>query len=375
MMIDSSSSAAAGLYIHVPFCLSKCSYCGFASEVGRAGVPSYLAALAHEARAYRDQFRFFDTLYLGGGTPSVLSKHELEMLIMIAQHEFEIAPDAEITIEVNPGDSDEDWLAAARGMGVNRISLGAQSFNDRELRLLERRHDAAQAEAAIQKIRSVGFDNLGVDLIFGLPGQEISDLEHSLQQVLRYAPAHLSCYQLTIEPNTVLSQRVAAGEVRMPDEEQQAEMFLWLDRTLTKAGYLHYEVSNYSKGKKYRSRHNSKYWVHTPYLGLGPAAHSLLGMKRWWNHSTIAQYCAALSHDSLPLAGDEVLTQQQERLETIMLGLRTCDGVALTLFEQPESLATLEKLQEKGWLRRTEDRVIPTATGMLHADGMASLLA
>ena len=375
MMTESNSSAAAGLYIHVPFCRSKCSYCGFASEVGLSGVPSYLVALSNEARAYHDHFQIFDTLYLGGGTPSVLSKDEIEALITLAHREFEVTPDAEITVEVNPGDVDEDWLAAARSMGVNRISLGVQSFRDRELRLLGRRHDAAQAEAAMQTVRQVGFDNLGVDLIFGLPGQEISDLERSLQRALSYAPEHLSCYQLTVEPGTVLSRRIAAGEIRLPGEEQQAEMFLWLDQTLTTAGYLHYEVSNCAKGEKYRSRHNRKYWDHTPYLGLGPAAHSLQGMQRWWNHSTVAQYCAALSRDSLPLAGNEVLTQQQERLETIMLGLRTCDGVALALFETAEALATLKTLQQRGWLNLTEDRAIPTAVGLLHADGMTRLLA
>jgi oxygen-independent coproporphyrinogen-3 oxidase len=375
MMIDSRNAVAAGLYIHVPFCLSKCPYCGFASDVDRSGIPDYLAALAHEARAYRDQFHSFDSLYLGGGTPSVLSTDELGQLITIAQREFEIAADAEITVEVNPGDVTEDWLLAARSFGVNRVSLGAQSFEQRELRFLGRRHDAAQAEAAMQTIRKVGFDNLGVDLIFGLPGQEISDLERSLQRALSYAPEHLSCYQLTVEPGTVLARRVAAGEVHLPREELQAEMFAWLDRALTTAGYLHYEVSNYAKGAKHRSRHNGKYWDHTPYLGLGPAAHSLLGMQRWWNQSTVAQYCTALSHGSLPLAGNEVLTQQQERLETIMLGLRTCDGVVRALFETAEALATLKTLQQRGWLHLTKDRAIPTAVGLLHADGMARLLA
>ncbi len=173
----------------------------------------------------------------------------------------------------------------------------------------------------------------------------------------------------------MLSRRLAAGELRLPDEEQQAEMFLWLDQMLTEAGYLHYEVSNYSRGGTYRSRHNSKYWVHTPYLGLGPAAHSLLGTKRWWNHSTVAQYCAALSHGSLPHAGNEVLTPEQQRLETLMLGMRTCDGVALTLFKTSEALATLKMLQQRGWLHLTEDRAIPAAIGLLHADGMARLLA
>ena len=375
MTIESNNGAVAGLYIHVPFCRSKCSYCGFASEVGLSGVPSYLAAFAHEARTYRDQFRFFDTLYLGGGTPSVLSTDELNLLITTAHREFQIAPDAEITVEVNPGDVEEDWLLAARSIGVNRISVGVQSFEQRELSLLGRRHDTAQAEAAIKKIRAVGFDNLGVDLIFGLPGQEISDLERSIHRALEYGPEHLSCYQLTVEPGTVLSRRVAAGDLRMPDEEQQAEMFLWLDQVLTKAGYLHYEVSNYAKDKRYRSGHNCKYWNHTPYLGLGPAAHSLLGIKRWWNNGTVARYCKALAQDRLPLAGNEILTPEQQRLEALMLGLRTCDGVALTLLAQSEARETLEKLEQKGWLLRTEDRAIPTAIGLLHADGMARLLA
>ncbi len=320
-------------------------------------------------------FRVFDTLYLGGGTPSVLTSDELGQIITIAHHEFEIARDAEISVEVNPGDIAEAWLAAARSWGANRISLGVQSFNEQELLLLGRRHDVAQAETAVHTVRAVGFDNLSIDLIFGLPGQEISDLERSIHRALEYGPEHLSCYQLTVEPGTVLSRRVAAHELRLPDEEQQAEMFLWLDQMLTEAGYLHYEVSNYSRGGTYRSRHNSKYWVHTPYLGLGPAAHSLLGTKRWWNHNTVAQYCAAFSHDSLPLAGNEDLTPVQERLETIMLGLRTCEGVALTLFKESQVLATIKKLQQKGWLSLTQDRVIPTATGLLHADGIVRLLA
>jgi putative oxygen-independent coproporphyrinogen III oxidase len=383
-----------GLYIHVPFCQSKCSYCDFYSITTPDLIPAYLSALDKEAQIYHAKmpsnggtgvspvqaqakacgyqntaFPFFDSLYLGGGTPSWLGEADLDKLMNILRRYFAFAPDTEFTLEANPDDITPEKLRIYRGLGLNRLSLGAQSFDDDELRLLGRRHTAAQTIAALELIRAAGFNNLGLDLIYGLPEQTIPAWLKTLETALSFAPEHLSCYQLTLAGDTPLGRRAAAGQVKLPDEETQREFFLLTGQFLTHRGYLHYEVANFARGKDYICRHNRKYWTHIPYLGLGPAAHSFDGRRRWWNLASVEQYCSHLDPGRAPVAGQEILTPEQIRLESLYLGFRTREGVSLTTIrERPQGDAILAGLTQAGLVQVEQDRVVATADGLVVAD-------
>jgi putative oxygen-independent coproporphyrinogen III oxidase len=364
-----SLTSLAGLYIHVPFCPAKCSYCDFYSITSSDLIAAYLKALAQEARLYGDQFPPFDSLYLGGGTPSWLGKADLAELLKNLRRRFAFAPDTEFTLEANPDDVSPEKLRLWQDLGFNRLSLGLQSFNDDELRLLGRRHTAAQTIAALELIRAAGFNNLGLDLIYGLPGQTLPAWLQTLETALSFAPEHLSCYQLTLAGDTPLGRRAAAGEVRLPDEETQRQFFLRTSQFLTHRGYLHYEVANFALGEDHLCRHNRKYWTHVPYLGLGPAAHSFDGHRRWWNFSSVEQYCSHLDASRAPAAGQETLTPAQIRLENLYLGFRTREGVSLTILrEHPQAEAILAELAQAGLVRVEADRVVATADGLVVAD-------
>jgi putative oxygen-independent coproporphyrinogen III oxidase len=371
-----------GLYVHIPFCKTKCPYCDFYSVTDDALIASYLTALDAEARLYRNRFPAFDSLYLGGGTPSLLTSAQLAALINNLRRTFSFTPNTEITIEANPDDVTADKLAVWRDLGLNRLSLGVQSFHEAELRFLGRRHKAKQTEAAIDLIRAAGFTNLGLDLIYGLPGQSLDTWLKTLETALGCAPEHLSCYQLTLAAGetpalrTPMAQRLARGEFALPDEETQRDFFLLTAGFLTARGYLHYEVANFAReGPQagslchYVCRHNMKYWNRTPYLGLGPGAHSFLPERRWWNLSSVEHYGAALSAGDAPVAETESLSPEQIRLETLALGFRTCEGVSLaTIRERPGGDAVVAALTQAGLVRVDHDRVIATSQGLVVAD-------
>ena len=371
-----------GLYVHLPFCKTKCPYCDFYSIADAGLVSPYLAALEAEARLYRDQFPAFDSLFLGGGTPSWLGEAQIARLMKNLRRHFVFAANSEITLEANPDDVTAAKLALWRDLGINRLSLGVQSFDEAELRFLGRRHTATQTEAAIDLIRAAGFTNLGLDLIYGLPGQTTATWRTTLEQALSCAPEHLSCYQLTLAAvetpalRTPMAQRLARGEISLPDEEAQREFFLLTAKFLTARGYLHYEVANFAReGPQagslchYVCRHNMKYWNRTPYLGLGPGAHSFLAERRWWNVSSVAHYCSSLSAGAAPVAETEILTPEQIRLETLALGFRTREGVSLsTIREYPSGDAVVAGLIQAGLVRVDRDRVIATACGLVVAD-------
>jgi putative oxygen-independent coproporphyrinogen III oxidase len=360
-----------GLYVHVPFCKTKCPYCDFFSLTTADQIPAFLAALAGEARLYRGQFPAFDTLYLGGGTPSWLGEAHFAALLQILRQHFTWAPESEITLEANPDDVTREKLILWRDLGFNRLSLGAQSFDDQELRFLGRRHTATQTEAAIELSRAAGFANIGLDLIYGLPGQTLKAWIKTLETALRCAPEHLSCYQLTLAADTPMGREAARGNLIPLDEETQRELFLFTDQFLTQQGYLHYEVANFARGPENVCRHNHKYWTHVPYLGLGPAAHSFDGRRRWWNFSSLAPYGASLKEGEAPVAGQEILTPEQLRLETLYLGFRTQEGVALaTLCEHPRGEAIVAELAAAGLVRVDCGRVKATASGLVVADGL-----
>jgi putative oxygen-independent coproporphyrinogen III oxidase len=362
-------AAAPGLYVHVPFCQSKCPYCDFYSITDASVVPVYLAALDLEASLYPDPFPVFDSLYLGGGTPSLLTGAQLSDLMEILHRHFTFAPDPEFTLEANPDDVTADKLRSWRDLGVNRLSLGVQSLNDRELHFLGRRHTARQAWRALELARAAGFDNLGVDLIYGLPGQPQETWSSTLKQVLQFAPEHLSCYQLTLAADTPLGRRAARGEVTPVGEEAERAFFLLTSRFLVDQGYLHYEVSNFAREEQYCCRHNRKYWRHEPYLGLGPGAHSFDGSRRWWNFSSVEQYSSSLAAGLAPVAGAETLTPAQRRLEALYLGFRTREGVSLDLLgPQPRWRTVLAELCRAGLVRLAAGRLVTTPQGMVVAD-------
>ena len=370
-----NSGDPPGLYVHVPFCHTKCPYCDFYSVASQSLIPSWLEAIQREISLYRDKFGGFDSLYLGGGTPSVLSVMQLRTLFRHIRKYFSFSQDAEITIEVNPDDINPPMMAELIELGVNRFSVGIQSFNEKDLKFLKRRHSAAQTRKALDCIRMEGIDNLSIDLMYGLPGQTIDDWMENLESVLLYEPEHLSCYQLNLVEGTPFGDMKAEGRLVALREAAECDFFLRTSHFLEQHGYVHYEVSNYSKGPSFQSRHNLKYWHHVPYLGLGPSAHSFLGNTRWWNFRSIQQYLEFLEGGSAPIEGQESLSPEQLNLESIFLGLRTTAGIDHdTLTMNPSLKAVLTGLEASRHIRIRNGKITPTRKGLLIADALPLLL-
>jgi oxygen-independent coproporphyrinogen-3 oxidase len=369
-----------GLYIHIPFCRTKCHYCGFYSTTALARVPDFLQAVGREMDLYRRDFGTFDTVYIGGGTPSVLSVQDLGTILACVAEKFNVSPQSEITLEANPGDVSLKLLQDFRRLGINRLNLGIQSFEDDALNFLGRRHSRGQAIIAFEMARKAGFDNLGLDLIYGLPGQSLADWLDTLRQALSFQPSHLSCYQLTLEPKTPLGVRHLKGEVSLPDAEMLADFFFQTATALEQAGYLHYEVSNFARDAASLSKHNQKYWRHTPYLGLGPAAHSFRNNWRWGNHRDLTLYINDLKSNAKPIDTEEMLTPEELRLEALFLGLRTKKGIDLDNFRErygcdllTEKKATIAHLIDEGLLEISGGCLRPTLAGMAVADSLACI--
>ncbi len=385
-----------GLYIHIPFCQRKCPYCDFNSYARLEALHApYVAALTAEMAwlAQRGEWHA-DTVFVGGGTPTVLSLAPLRQVLDAARANFHLAPDAEISVEANPGTVDVAYLSGLRAAGVNRLSLGAQSFDDDELHLLGRIHNAAEIAAAFRAARQAGLSNVGLDLIYGLPGQALARWQTTLQQALALLPEHLSLYSLTVEPDTPLAGRIACGDLPLPDDDLAADMYELAEKMLAQAGYLHYEISNWAKadcklqmadGRLHNAyfvcRHNMIYWHNGAYLGLGAGAHSSWAGRRWHNVLAPQAYVARAAQGS---AGDalwaspvvasvEVIDQTLAMGETMMLGLRLLqEGVSLADFAARfgRSLhavyaAELTNLQAEGLLEQLPDRVRLTRRGRL----------
>jgi oxygen-independent coproporphyrinogen-3 oxidase len=367
-----------GLYIHIPFCLSKCPYCDFYSSTSLSALPRFLDALFKEMATYRSRFNLFDTVYIGGGTPSLLRPQPLESILERIQENFDLIRKTEITMETNPADLNRSYLESIRKIGINRINIGVQSFDQEVLAFLGRRHSVRQAILAIEASKKAGFHNIGLDLIYGVPGQEIDSWLETLKQAVAFSPEHLSCYQFTLEAETPLGKRCQEGEFSIPGEELQFQYFMKTSQFLENAGYVHYEVSNFARGTEYTSRHNQKYWDHSPYLGLGPAAHSFQGNERWWNYRSIDQYITGINAGNLPIEETEILTMEQLRLEALHLGLRTKKGVSLKDFNNQygpdlftEREKVLNKLQEEGYISIQDGHLYPTPTGLAVADSLS----
>lgn len=368
---SAADSDFRGLYVHVPFCLTRCPYCDFASEACERVPPDFVDTLLREADYYAcslDGEPAVDTIYVGGGTPSRLAPEEVRSLFQGLRQRIPLDAVKEVTFEVNPDDVTTELLGALLESGVTRVSLGVQSLFDEELRWLKRRHDAAAALEAFRQIQSAGFQT-AVDLMYGLPGATVSRWDALLGEVLRAGPHHISSYQLTVEPNTPLGKRRATGETVTTSEGVQRDLFLATSARLREAGYEHYEVSNFALRGGHRSLHNQKYWHHVPYLGLGPAAHSYRGRRRWWNHRAWEKYRASVLRVGSGVIGGECLRDDQLRMERLMLGLRLTEGLPVSFLASlrggPLALAGL---CEQGLLVVREGRAAPTALGLLIAD-------
>jgi oxygen-independent coproporphyrinogen-3 oxidase len=322
------------LYIHIPFCQAKCAYCDFNSYPGQEDLfDSYVAALSREMEQ-AGPLRLH-TIYIGGGTPTVLPLSLLAQILDGARQSFAVNKAAEISLEANPGTVDDEKLAGLRALGVNRLSLGVQSFEERELRLLGRIHTAAEAVECFQAARQAGFVNVNLDLIYGLPGQSATSWEGTLAQALALQPDHLSLYALSVEDGTPLAAAIARQELPLPEPDLAAEMYEHAERTLAEAGYAHYEISNWAKMPAHRCRHNLTYWRNEPYLGVGAGAHSWASGRRWSNVVRPAEYVAALLNGHSPVASTEEIDARLEMGETMMMGLRLLDeGVPFDRFRE-----------------------------------------
>lgn len=322
------------LYIHIPFCEHKCVYCDFYSVTQKELLNGFNQALLQEIDQYSHNPPHggfsISTLYLGGGTPSLMTPAHLQQILDAVAKNFSLCSDAEITLEANPGAMEIRHLADFYRLGINRLSLGVQSFHDQELHQLSRIHTAADATQAIRAARQARFDNLSLDLIFAIPGQTLASWQSTLTQAIAFQPEHLSCYSLTIEAATPLGHAVQEGHVQPCDEELERELFILGQEKLQQAVYEHYEISNYCR-PSFRSKHNQSYWQETPYLGLGPSAHSFDGHRRWWNIRDINRYLDALAQNQSVVAEAETLTPAQQMAESILLGLRRVEGVDLSL--------------------------------------------
>jgi oxygen-independent coproporphyrinogen-3 oxidase len=369
-----------GIYIHIPFCLSKCHYCDFYSVCTVSKLPAFLEALFKEMELYRGRIEPCDTVYVGGGTPSILDPGQMETILTGVRETFQLAPNSEITLETNPADLDQPSLASMRGMGVNRLTIGVQSFDQAILDFLGRRHSTHQAISAVEAARSAGFTNIGLDLIYGVPGQTMGAWLETVRSALAFEPEHLSCYQLTVEPETPLGIRYQQGAFSMPDENEQYDFFMSTAALLEGAGYIQYEVSNFARGMAFASRHNQKYWDHTPYLGLGPSAHSFVAHQRWWNYRSVDRYIAALRSGRPPVEASERLTMEQLQLEALFLGLRQKKGIHLGDYAAryqcdllSHSGAHVTRLQQEGLIVVEHGYLRPTRAGLAVADGLALL--
>ena len=368
----------AGLYLHIPFCLSKCGYCSFYSIKSINLIPAFLSALKQEMEFYSNHFQSFDTIYIGGGTPSLLTAKQLAEIFIAINKFYKIEPPVEITIEVNPGDVSADYFQSLRSLGINRLNIGIQSFNDNLLKFLGRRHSEKDAIEAIDAARTAGFTNVGIDLIYGVHHQDIKLWKRTLQKALSFAPAHISCYQLSLEVRTPLNKKYGAEGIKLPKEEQQAKFFLTTAEELENAGYIHYEVSNFARNENLKSRHNLKYWQHVPYLGLGPAAHSFLEKRRWWNKPFVNNYLKEIAQNTMPVENEEILSAEQLQLEALFLGLRTKAGIDLKLYKirynadlLEDKKTIIESLIKNKLVEVKNGFLRPTRSGMAVADSLA----
>lgn len=367
----------AGLYVHIPFCKQACHYCDFHFSTDTGTRLDLVNALARELALQKDYpAEEINTIYLGGGTPSLLNRRELDILFDAIQTHFALAPNTEITLEANPDDLTKGKLEEFRALGVNRLSIGIQSFNDDLLKYLNRLHDANAARRCLEDVREAGFNSISVDLIYAIPGMSQKTWEETLQEALYFMPEHISSYGLTIEAGTVFGNWRKRGKFRPMDEENSAQQFEMLMATLLHSGYEHYEISNFCKPGLY-SRHNSSYWMQTRYLGIGPSAHSYNGDSRQFNIRNNALYIRSIKEGIIPF-DREILTRENKINEYILTTLRTKWGCDLDFLKRrlnddllSRCRGYLTQLQQNGHLTIENGTLLLSSKGKLLADKIA----
>jgi oxygen-independent coproporphyrinogen III oxidase len=363
----------AGLYVHIPFCLTRCGYCDFNTYAGLDELKSpYVNALIREAELSSPRWKDeeFVSIFFGGGTPTILPPEQMVSLLDDLRRTFHVFQDAEITTEANPDTVDAAYLSGLRSAGVTRLSMGLQSFDPLVLRALERIHSPEAVRSAFAAAREAGFDDVNLDLIYGANGETLASWERTLAETIALEPEHVSAYALTVEPATALGRAVAAGRTPPPDADLQAEMYAVACEALASGGYEHYEVSNWAKPGR-RCVHNMGYWQGRPYLGLGAGAHSFRAGRRWWNVRPPQQYIDMVASGTRPVGGHEDLKDEEKALERLLLGLRVADGVPSEWVRESEA----DRFVSEGLARRSGDRVALTERGLLLANDLVLSLA
>ncbi|MBY0476860.1 MAG: radical SAM family heme chaperone HemW [Chitinophagaceae bacterium] len=379
----------AGIYIHIPFCRQACTYCNFHFSTSLHYKNEFVSALLKELQlqssvAAESGFQHnylleqtVETIYFGGGTPSLLSTEEVKTIIDTIHSLYQVNPNAEITLEANPDDVTDEKLYGWKTAGINRLSIGIQSLFDEDLQWMNRAHTAAEAKQVIQKARNAGFETFTVDLIYGTPGLTDEKWEQNLDWVIEQQITHLSCYALTVEEKTPLDKQIRLLQKTDIDAEQQSRQFLFLMDYMQQAGFEHYEISNFAK-PGHRSKHNSSYWHGAHYLGLGPSAHSYNGNSRQWNVANNQQYIQSLSKNIIPFEKEE-LTKTQQLNEYVMTSLRLLEGCDLEFvqdqFGEAEAIrlkASSNTFQQMKWLTEINNHLVLTREGKLFADRIAS---
>lgn len=383
--LQGAADRPLGFYLHVPYCATRCGYCDFntytASELRGSGGAlasrdNYAAMVADEVRLARkvlgDDPRQVETVFVGGGTPTLLDAADLVAMLAAIRDEFGLAPDAEVTTEANPESVDERYLATLREGGFNRISLGMQSARQHVLKVLDRTHTPGRPERCVELARAAGFEHVNLDLIYGTPGESDADWRASLQAALGAGPDHVSAYALIVEEGTQLARRIRRGEVPMTDDDVHADRYLIAEETLTAAGFAWYEVSNWATTEAGRCRHNELYWRGADWWGAGPGAHSHVGGVRWWNVKHPGAYAQALTEGRSPGAGREVLAAEDRRVERILLELRLSEGCPLDILAPAGASAAARALSD-GLLEPApyaRGRAVLTLRGRLLADAV-----
>ena len=367
----------AGIYIHIPFCKQRCNYCAFYSSTLYNIKEEYADAVCKELQTRRDYVKGEEikTIYFGGGTPSTLPIELLQKICDTIYSNYTVCDNAEVTIECNPDDLTEEFLAKLRSLPFNRISMGVQSFDDRQLKRLGRRHNADKAHQAVNNARMAGYDNISIDLMFALPGSTAEEWEQTIKEAISLQPEHISAYNLMYEDDTPLHRALRRGDFEELSEEENVEQFQMLISKMKEAGYRHYEISNFAK-PGYESRHNSSYWNDTTYIGCGAAAHSYDGNSREWNIADIKEYIKGMASGARNYE-IEHLTEEERYNDTILTRLRTADGIPLKWMEEKFSeklnryMHTAAKRHaECGNIKKTDETLSLTEKGIFISDAV-----
>ncbi|MFV0330480.1 MAG: radical SAM family heme chaperone HemW [Dysgonomonas sp.] len=369
----------AGIYIHVPFCKTRCIYCDFYTRTDISPKNNYVQALCKEIELRKNYIsgEKIKTIYFGGGTPSQLSYDDFSRIFETIYNRFDVAPTAEITMEANPDDLTSHYLQIIQKLPFNRLSIGIQSFNDDELKFLKRRHSAAKAKEAVGLCKSLGYDNISIDLMYGLPGQTMEIWQKNLDEAISLDIQHISSYHLIYEQGTRLYRLFKLGDVKPVDEDLSVDMFSVMIDKLSIAGFEHYEISNFAKSGLY-SKHNSSYWLGEKYLGLGPAAHSFDGQNRAWNIASISKYIDGIAEEK-PAIEVEVLDTNTRYNDFILTGMRTKWGVNLKELEDQFGMGmknycikNVQKYINQGFVHQENNVLKLTRTGIFISDGIMS---